>query len=172
MILITCAPQLGVGIASVSGSEPSPLTGFGVVTLASLVPVNMVLLLGLLLPKAVVRGSQKKTSKIAEVVEWFDKTPYTETIGGLRALVPLVIIMNGLLRFVLSGAGVQAATLRVDKREVTAPATLALFSAQVTNQPATMRLKMQCSAQTRNTVVNVHVTVRQGRKDEGVVFRL
>lgn len=57
-----------------------------------------------------------------------------ETIGGLRALVPLVMIMNGLLRFVLSDTGVVAATLKVDKREVTAPATLALISAQVKTQ--------------------------------------
>lgn len=42
--------QLGVGIASCSGSAPSPLTGFGVVTLASLIPVNTVLMLGLTLP--------------------------------------------------------------------------------------------------------------------------
>jgi len=56
--------QLGVGIASVTGTEPSPLTGFGVVTLASLVPVNCVLLLGLLLPKVVLGG--KKGQKAAE----------------------------------------------------------------------------------------------------------
>eukprot|EP00292_Cryptomonas_paramecium_P000417 CAMPEP_0113663688 /NCGR_PEP_ID=MMETSP0038_2-20120614/1300_1 /TAXON_ID=2898 /ORGANISM="Cryptomonas paramecium" /LENGTH=545 /DNA_ID=CAMNT_0000578781 /DNA_START=482 /DNA_END=2115 /DNA_ORIENTATION=- /assembly_acc=CAM_ASM_000170 len=41
---------LGVGVATVSGDVPSPLTGFGVVTLASLIPVNTILLLGLLLP--------------------------------------------------------------------------------------------------------------------------
>jgi len=54
-----------------------------------------------------------------------------EVVGGLRALVPLVLIMNFLLRFVLSETGVVAATLKVDNLEVTAPAALALVCAQV-----------------------------------------
>jgi len=40
---------LGMGVAG-AGSNPSPLTGFGVVTLASLIPVNLVILLSLALP--------------------------------------------------------------------------------------------------------------------------
>jgi hypothetical protein len=35
---------LGMGVAG-AGANPSPLTGFGVVTLASLIPVNLVILL-------------------------------------------------------------------------------------------------------------------------------
>ena len=43
------------------------IVGFGVVTLASLLPVNCVLLLGLLLPKAV-SGTAGRSSKGAEEV--------------------------------------------------------------------------------------------------------
>ena len=40
---------LGMGVAG-AGANASPLTGFGVVTLASLIPVNLVILLSLALP--------------------------------------------------------------------------------------------------------------------------
>ena len=40
---------LGVGVAG-AGHNSSPLTGFGVVTLASLIPVDAVLVLSLFLP--------------------------------------------------------------------------------------------------------------------------
>lgn len=127
---------LGVGIASTSGSTPSPLTGFGVVTLASLIPVNTVLLLGLTLPDATLKTLKSAASKVSQaastpIVPWHQQTPMLETVQGLQALTPLVLLMYGLLRVVLKDKGDMSTMVKVDKKEVVAPAALALCAAQL-----------------------------------------
>jgi len=103
---------LGMGVAG-AGANNSPLTGFGVVTLASLIPVNLVMLLSLSLPAPVTKLralppappspaiSGNGTLVASSAVTWLDETPLVETVAGLRALVPLVAFMMFLLRIVL-----------------------------------------------------------------------
>jgi hypothetical protein len=75
-----------------------------VVTLASLIPVDTVLVLALLLPerhrgrRPIIAADASGGEGDADVsggvaVEWYDATPNAEIISGVRALVPLVLLM-------------------------------------------------------------------------------
>ncbi|KAJ1481691.1 hypothetical protein T484DRAFT_1898964 [Baffinella frigidus] len=136
---------LGVGVAQ-AGHNPSPLTGFGVVTFASLIPVNFVLLLTLFLPEQIPhKGASNpsggnSTSAEMDIVPggegdagaWAQQTPYMETISGVRALVPLVAFMFLLLRVVLKDS--KAVLVNVDLgqgRSVMSGIALPLLAAQV-----------------------------------------
>jgi hypothetical protein len=79
---------LGIGITAAAGKGTSSLAGFGIVALASILPVTVVLILALLLamgppPPAVLAAS-------GSVSDWLARTPVAETIGGVQAIVPLV----------------------------------------------------------------------------------
>ena len=124
----------------VAGAEAnaSPLTGFGVVTLASLIPVNLVMLLSLLLPPlraamhssgAASGGEGSEVSLLAS--SWREETTLA-TAAGLRALVPLVAFMSLLLQRVLKDTRPLTASveLRNDKK-ATVGASSALVVAQV-----------------------------------------
>eukprot|EP00283_Hemiselmis_rufescens_P017774 CAMPEP_0173465358 /NCGR_PEP_ID=MMETSP1357-20121228/71485_1 /TAXON_ID=77926 /ORGANISM="Hemiselmis rufescens, Strain PCC563" /LENGTH=563 /DNA_ID=CAMNT_0014433335 /DNA_START=38 /DNA_END=1726 /DNA_ORIENTATION=- len=93
---------LGVGVAG-AGHNASPLTGFGVVTLASLIPVDFVLVLALLLPHKHGRRPMisSEEGQSIDPVAWYDETPYMEIVAGIRALVPLVMLMYALKKFAL-----------------------------------------------------------------------
>jgi hypothetical protein len=86
---------LGIGIASGAGRDSSSLSGFGIVTMASLFPVIAVELLALYVfftttPEAIIASAALTT---AETSPWFTFTPYAETIAGFRAIVPLIIFL-------------------------------------------------------------------------------
>ncbi len=80
-------------------------THTGVVTLASLIPVDTVLLLTILLPErqrgrrpiiaADASGSEGGVDAAPDgtMLAWYDETPTTEIVSGVRALVPLVLLM-------------------------------------------------------------------------------
>jgi len=94
---------LGIGIASAAGKGSSSLSGFGIVTLASLFPIIGVELLAIYVfyvttPEAIIAASSVAST---EVVAWYDSTPYAEVIGGLRAIVPLVIFLIIVMKLVL-----------------------------------------------------------------------
>ncbi len=97
--------SLGIGIASAAGKGNSSLSGFGIVTLASLFPIVAVLLLGLYLsmtltPESIIAGAQ--ASQLTQsVIPWFEKTPVAEIIGGVRAIVPLVMFLLFVLLVIL-----------------------------------------------------------------------
>jgi len=97
--------SLGIGIASSAGKGNTSLSGFGIVTLASLFPIVAVLLLGLYLswnitPEAIIQMAQ--TSAMAQVsLAWHEQTPAAEIIGGTRAIIPLVIFLFLVLTFIL-----------------------------------------------------------------------
>ncbi|EKX49467.1 hypothetical protein GUITHDRAFT_136128 [Guillardia theta CCMP2712] len=89
---------LGLGVAT-AGNNPSPLTGFGVVTFASLIPVITVLLLALSLPSNILeeleastnspsfpslqKGANEPSSSSSSSSLWYDQTPYAEIIAGV-----------------------------------------------------------------------------------------
>jgi len=97
---------LGIGVASAVGRGSSSLSGFGIVTLASLLPVLGVLLLGILLEPASVPASQ------AAEPQWFEFSPVNELLTALRAIVPLVLflllVMKAIVRKKIRDAGLIA----------------------------------------------------------------
>ncbi len=99
---------LGIGIASAAGKGDSSLSGFGIVTLASLFPIIGVELLTLYLattlnPSDIIAAAKaaEEASNASNTQSWYLLTPWTEIIAGLRAIVPLVIFLFLVLIFVL-----------------------------------------------------------------------
>lgn len=95
---------LGIGIATAAGKGSSSLSGFGIVTLASLFPIIgvMTLALGVSLtttPEAIVAGAA--AADTGTEVPWTARTPFAEVLGGLRAIVPLVLFLYLVMRLVL-----------------------------------------------------------------------
>lgn len=87
---------LGIGITAAAGRGTSALSGFGVVTLASVFPILAVLLLALFVhattsPSEIIAVAQGA----AETTEtpWYSRTPAAEILAGARAIVPLVAFL-------------------------------------------------------------------------------
>jgi len=96
---------LGIGIAGAAGKGGSPLSGFGIVTLASLFPVIGVLLLATHIaavsnPDDIIAAA-KLSAHLAQDVSWYQRTPWQEILGGLRAVVPLVAFLLIILHYLL-----------------------------------------------------------------------
>ena len=94
---------LGIGIASSAGKGSSSLSGFGIVTLASLFPVVGVELLAVytyfsMTPEAIIAAAGVHGDV---AVAWYSATPFTEIISGLRAIVPLVLFLLVVMRVLL-----------------------------------------------------------------------
>ena len=93
--------SLGIGIAASAGKGNSSLSGFGVVTLASLFPIIAVLILSIFVsfqisPEEIVsnyNSGKQSTSLSTTDVSFFEQTPYQEIILGVRAILPLVIFL-------------------------------------------------------------------------------
>ncbi len=114
-ITVPLVLALGIGMSAAAGKSQSSLSGFGIVTLASLLPVLGVLLLALALaatatPDAIaaVAGQVAPESGPGPL----SRTPVAETVAGLRAILPLVaflwIVMRVLLRERMPQAGITA----------------------------------------------------------------
>ena len=101
---------LGIGVAAAAGKgADSSLSGFGIVTLASVFPIIGVLILSfytaytvpaeLIIEKAaeIKLAAQTATSQ----PQWYEVTPWTEVILGVRAIVPLVIFLAVVLLVIL-----------------------------------------------------------------------
>jgi hypothetical protein len=98
--------SLGIGIANAAGKGGNSLSGFGIVTLASLFPILAVMILALYVsteytPEMIIETATAVQSG-AQSVQWYQETPGLEVVGGVRAIVPLVIflilVMTVLLR--------------------------------------------------------------------------
>lgn len=97
--------SLGIGIASSAGKGNSSLSGFGIVTLASLFPIVAVMALAIFLsqhttPDAIILAAQSLAAGQAGLV-WYEATPGLEIVGGIRAIVPLVIFLFFVLVVIL-----------------------------------------------------------------------
>ena len=97
--------SLGIGIAHSAGRSDS-LSGFGIVTLASLFPIIAVMGLALYVadtttPEAIVAAAEASNGA-ENAPKWWEQTPVLEILGGIRAIVPLVafllLVMVVLLR--------------------------------------------------------------------------
>jgi len=89
---------LGIGVANAAGEEDNPLSGFGIVTLASLFPAIAVMLLAL---GASGDAATVVAIAVAEAPSWHEQTPYAEIIGALRAILPLTLFLWLVQRFLL-----------------------------------------------------------------------
>ncbi|MGE4398089.1 MAG: DUF1538 domain-containing protein [Campylobacterales bacterium] len=106
---------LGIGIASAAGKGDSSLSGFGIVTLASVFPVMAVMFLGLYVyfsvtPQEIVAAAATTAIAAGHIAKpWYSTSPYEEMVLGVRAIVPLVIflmlIMKVLLKEKIKNAG-------------------------------------------------------------------
>ena len=96
---------LGIGIAASGGKGESSLSGFGIVTLASLFPIIAVLCLAVYVstvttPEAIIAAAQASTA-VTAVPAWHELTPWAEIKGGAQAIIPLVIFLFLVLKLVL-----------------------------------------------------------------------
>jgi hypothetical protein len=97
---------LGIGIASSAGKGDNPLSGFGVVTLASVFPVVGVLLLAMIVatttsPAEIIAGAAQAAAAAQAVPAWYEESPGIDVILGIRAILPLVLFLFVVLRYVL-----------------------------------------------------------------------
>ena len=98
--------SLGIGIAASAGKGDSSLSGFGVVTMASLFPIIAVLILAIYVSQSIsvdeiiASASMIQNTTSSEVSIW-SQTPYAEIIGGVRAIFPLVVFLMFVLFIVL-----------------------------------------------------------------------
>lgn len=97
--------SLGIGIAASAGKGSSSLSGFGIVTLASLFPIIGVLSLAIYIyfnvPVEQIIESATSAASAAQV-PWYESTPWIEIKLGIQAIVPLVLflllVLYGLLK--------------------------------------------------------------------------
>jgi hypothetical protein len=91
--------SLGIGIAAAAGKGGGGLSGFGIVTLASLFPITAVLLLTLFVastttPAEIIAAAQAAANAAQSAVPaWHERSPVAEIILGIRAILPLVIFL-------------------------------------------------------------------------------
>lgn len=100
--------SLGIGIANSTGqSSDNSLSGFGVVTLASLFPIIAVLLLSLYVSSQIsaeqIVVAAATTDSAADLVQQsiWDASPLQEIVLGVRAIAPLVLFLMFVLFIVL-----------------------------------------------------------------------
>ncbi|UCC57302.1 MAG: DUF1538 domain-containing protein [Gammaproteobacteria bacterium] len=99
--------SLGIGIAAAAGKGDSGLSGFGIVTLASLFPIIGVLLLAFYVSWTVtpeeIMASAKAAAESAQAATpaWYETSPGVEIILGVRAILPLVLFLFFIFKVVL-----------------------------------------------------------------------
>ncbi|ABK42630.1 protein of unknown function DUF1538 [Magnetococcus marinus MC-1] len=99
--------SLGIGIAAAAGKGDSGLSGFGIVTLASIFPIIGVLILSLVVANTVTPEEIIAAAKIASAAApvgpapWYESSPGVEVILGIRAILPLVLFLYLVLRYLL-----------------------------------------------------------------------
>jgi len=98
--------SLGIGIAAAAGKGDSGLSGFGIVTLASLFPIIGVLLLSLFVAYSVTPEEIIEAARLAAAAQpvepaWYERSPGEEIMLGIRAILPLVLFLFVVLTLVL-----------------------------------------------------------------------
>ena len=97
---------IGIGIANSAGKGNSSLSGFGVVTLASLFPIMAVLLLTLFVysqitPDQIIANATAMKDAVSSQASVWEQTPLVEVVLGVRAIVPLVLFLSFVLFIIL-----------------------------------------------------------------------
>ncbi len=99
--------SLGIGIAAAAGKGDAGLSGFGIVTLASLFPIIGVLILAFYIastitPTEIIAAAHHSSAAVqAAVLPWYERSPGLEIVLGVRAILPLVLFLFVVLRLIL-----------------------------------------------------------------------
>lgn len=98
--------SLGIGVAATAGKGDSSLSGFGIVTLASLFPIIAVMLLVIYLghtvsPEQVIEQARQMQPDTTGWLPWYQRSPWVEALGGVRAIVPLVLFLLLVIKLLL-----------------------------------------------------------------------
>ena len=98
--------SLGIGIANAAGKGNSSLSGFGVVTMASLFPILAVLSLAIyvsfqITPDEIIKAASMQNTLTHASISIWEKTPIVEIVLGVRAILPLVLFLMFVLFFIL-----------------------------------------------------------------------
>lgn len=97
--------SLGIGIAAAAGKENSSLSGFGIVTLASLFPIIGVLILAIYVEQTMtieaIQFAAFSMASTGQTQNILSSSPYSEIVGGIRAILPLVLFLYCVLAFIL-----------------------------------------------------------------------
>lgn len=96
--------SLGIGIAAAAGKGENQLSGFGIVTLASLFPILGALGLGIYLsftitPAEIIQAAGAVQS--LAIPPWYETSPGQEIVLGIRAIMPLVLFLFLVLKVLL-----------------------------------------------------------------------
>jgi hypothetical protein len=107
-VTIPLVLALGIGVTSAVGRQTGTISGFGIVSLASLFPVSAVLLYGSYViltvsPESIIEAAHAAARVAASdtVVPWYESSPGQDVIQSLRAILPLVAFLALVLRFVI-----------------------------------------------------------------------
>lgn len=108
--------SLGIGIAASAGKGNQTLSGFGIVTLASIFPIIGVLILSIFVvstvPVETILEGAKLASQSTVAKAWYESTPGKEVVLGFRAILPLVLflmlVLKVLLKEKMKNAGMMA----------------------------------------------------------------
>ncbi len=96
---------LGIGIARAVGIGSDSLSGFGIVTLASLFPIIAVMSLAFYVASHTsaeeIIVAAHAAHAAAATIPWYASTPGVEIIGGVRAIVPLVLFLVAVMLLLL-----------------------------------------------------------------------
>lgn len=96
--------SLGVGIAGVVGKGDYPLSGFGIVTLASIFPVVSVLCLAVYLSETVPVETILEQARLAAVAApvgtqaIYETPPFSDMLAGFQAVAPVLIFLMLVMR--------------------------------------------------------------------------
>ncbi len=100
--------SLGIGIATAAGKGSTGLSGFGIVTLASLFPIAGVMLLTLYIastisPAEIIAAANAAAGQATAAADlpWWERSPGLEVVLGFRAIAPLVLFLFIVLKLVL-----------------------------------------------------------------------
>jgi hypothetical protein len=98
--------SLGIGIATAAGQGNNQLSGFGIVTLASLFPILGVLCLLVYVtlaisPDEIIAAAQSLSTATSVTPAWYETSPGQEVVLGIRAILPLVVFLFLVLKVVL-----------------------------------------------------------------------
>ena len=104
-VTVPLVMSLGIGIAAAAGKGHSSLSGFGIVTLASMFPIAGAQVLALYMaqtttPEAIIEGATAAGLAVDSAF-WYKETPWVEIILGIRAIVPLVVFLLFIMLYVL-----------------------------------------------------------------------
>jgi hypothetical protein len=98
--------SLGIGIAAAAGKRGNQLSGFGIVTLASLFPIFGVMCLLVSVsfitsPAEIIQVAKLASTQAAVAPAWYEISPGQEIVLGIRAILPLVLFLFFVLKIIL-----------------------------------------------------------------------